>query len=121
MEIKMEENFIDYGDYIELRVPVDGIKMITKIAGKMSWNTAEASSKKSKIGGLSDWRLPTKEELKHLYQIREVCIGLGLYDTFWSSSAENCRPDCRWVVGFIEKNDEGPSCVDSEHCVFFVR
>ena|GEM_PF-3599516 len=117
----MEENFIDYGDYIELRVPVDGIKMITKIAGKMSWNAAEASSKKSKIGGLSDWRLPTKEELKHLYQIREVCIGLGLYDTFWSSSAENCRPDCRWVVGFIEKNDEGPSCVDSEHCVFFVR
>ena len=117
----MEKIFIDHGDYIELIEPIGGIKMITKIAGKMSWNAAVASSKKSKMGGLSDWRLPTKEELKHLYQIREVCIGSGLYDTFWSSSAENCRPDCKWVVGFIEKEDEGPSCVDFEHYVFFVR
>ncbi|MBR6422791.1 DUF1566 domain-containing protein [bacterium] len=117
----MEKIFIDHGDYIELIEPIGGIKMITKIAGKMSWNAAEASSKKSRIGNFSDWRLPTKEELKHLYQIREVCIGLGLYDTFWSSSAENCRPDCKWVVGFIEKEDEGPSCVDFEHYVFFVR
>ena len=117
----MKENFIDHGDFIELIEPAGEIRMITKIAGKMSWDAAVASSKKTKIGGFSDWRLPTKEELKHLYQIREVCIGLGLYDTFWSSSAENCRPDCRWVVGFIEKEDEGPSCVDSEHYVFFVR
>ena len=116
----MEKIFIDHGDYIELIEPIGGIKMITKIAGKMSWNAAEASSKKSRIGNFSDWRLPTKEELKHLYQIREVRIGLDLSKTFWSSSDENCRPDCRWVVGFVE-GDEGPSCVDLEHFVFFVR
>lgn len=118
----MEKIFIDHGDHIELIKPVGGIKMITKIAGKMSWDAAVASSKKSKIGGFSDWRLPTKEELKQLSQIEEICVVIvSFHSTFWSSSAEECRSDCRWVVGFIEKNDEGPSCVDSEHYVFFVR
>lgn len=116
----MKNIFEDHGDYIELNEAIGKIKMITKIDGKMSWEAAEVCAKNSKIGGFSDWRLPTKEELKYLYQIREVCIGLDLSKTFWSFSDENCRPDCRWVVGFVE-GDEGPSCVDLEHFVFFVR
>ena len=120
MEILMKKNYIDHGDYIELNEGIGKIKMITKINGKMPWKAADTCAKNCMVGDFSDWRLPTKEELKYLYQIREVCIGLDLSNTFWSSSDENCRLDCRWVVGFVE-GDEGPSRVDSEHFVFFVR
>jgi len=60
----------------------------TKDLGKVTWSSAKSMCESSIVGGYTDWRLPTKDELMILYNNKEK-IG-GFDDTYtgsyWSSS-----------------------------------
>ena len=61
--------------------------------GKHQWEEAKKVAEGYRGGNLSDWRLPTKEELNLVYQnlrkpgiITETWYGATWYDWYWSSS-----------------------------------
>lgn len=116
------DNYVDKGDYIELVHPVGNIKMIQKynvISGMFSkvlfsWNEAIKFAKELRIGGFSDWRIPTKEELKMIYKIKDIC-GINVQRSFWFSpisyanffwSSSHTDDNSIYVAGF----DNGVVC-----------
>ena len=65
----------DWGNYIALNPTINGILMIETDVPKykMHWREAENYAKKLNKGGYSDWRLPTTDELKIIYKIKDCC------------------------------------------------
>jgi hypothetical protein len=74
------ENYIILADY--------GLMVMRKDLGKSTWSGARDMCKQIRLGGFSDWRLPTQGELAILYNERNI---IGGFDTFnntgyWSST-----------------------------------
>ena len=65
--------------------------------GMMPWNDAINAARGYTGGGLSDWRLPTKDELNSLYFSRRL-VGGFLTSSYWTSSEVDCN--CAWVQFF---------------------
>lgn len=70
-------------EWIEL--PGAGIAVQTKDVGQGSWSSVKAMCEGSTLGGYTDWRLPTKEELMILYNNRDR-IGGFQKSIYWSST-----------------------------------
>lgn len=70
-------------EWIELTAA--GIAVQTKDIGKGNWSSVNAMCKNSTVGGYTDWRLPTKEELMVLYNNRDKIGGFNAA-MYWSSS-----------------------------------
>ncbi len=77
-------NFIDKGDYIELKKPIGTIKKIQKGYVRRNFSNAEKYAKNLALDG-GGWRLPTKEELKTIYKIKDVCGIKNVDGLFWCS------------------------------------
>lgn len=103
------ENFIDKGDYIELKVPIGNIRMIEKVCSpkEMNWNDAMQYAKKLRKGGFSDWRVPTKDELLEIYRIKDICGIKTDGEWVWSSSVRSGSPGSRWYVSFNDGYVDG--------------
>lgn len=54
--------------------------------GSVDWESAMTMCKSSMVGGFTDWRLPTIEELMTLYTEREYIGGFQCQYSYWSSS-----------------------------------
>ena len=77
------DNFVDRGDYIELKKPayvfgyvIHAIEKYGSPEGVMSIKEAYDYAKKlnaEKMGGFSDWRLPNRYELKYLKSVQDEC------------------------------------------------
>lgn len=101
----VSSNFTDRGDYIELVKPIGTIRMIQKGSATvpMNWNDAMDYAKNLKLGGFTDWHLPTIEELKEIYTIQKIC-GIEKSDDswFWSSSSSPEDPKSALYIGFFK-------------------
>ena len=53
---------------------------------KTNWNTAQKICGSMVADGFDNWRLPTKEELKMIYSIKDKVGGLNTRGLYWSSS-----------------------------------
>ena len=104
------DNYIDKGDYIELVHPVGNIRMIQKdwikqegwlfSYSQFDWEEAMNLAGELIIGGFRDWRIPTIEELKIIYKIKDVC-GIGKNGGWFWSSSTNISGSA-WLVNFGE-------------------
>ena len=74
-------------DYVILES--DGF-MVQKndLSNGADWETAKIICENSRVGGFSDWRLPTKAELAIMYNKRKT-IGNFSADTYWSSEKKD--------------------------------
>ncbi len=87
----------------------------------MTWKKAETSVKKLKVAGLSDWRLPTVEELfaladrtKYKPAIDTVYFPECHSDWYWTGTPLASSPGgCAWGVNFSD-GDAGCSLQDFE-------
>lgn len=106
---EVSRNFIDRGDYIEVIPPIGTIKMIQKGRAEtpMNWHDAMEYAKNLKLGGFTDWHIPTIEELGEIYKIQKIC-GIEKSDEFWfwSSSDSQKIPGSASSVGFF-KGEKG--------------
>lgn len=106
---KVSRNFIDRGDYIEVIPPIGTIRMIQKGSAEtpMNWHDAMEYAKNLKLGGFTDWHIPTIEELSEIYKIQKIC-GIDKSDEFWfwSSSDSPKIPGSASSVGFF-KGEKG--------------
>lgn len=81
-------NFIDKGDYIELKKPIGTIKKIQKGCVRRNFSNAEKYAKNLALDG-GGWRLPTKEELETIYKIKDVCGIKNVNARFWASKNQD--------------------------------
>ncbi len=106
---EVSRNFIDRGDYIDVIPPIGTIKMIQKGRAEtpMNWHDAMEYAKNLKLGGFTDWHIPTIEELGEIYKIQKIC-GIEKSDEFWfwSSSDSQKIPGSASSVGFF-KGEKG--------------
>jgi hypothetical protein len=98
------------------------------MAGLMSWTDALAYAESSKIGGFSDWRLPTVSELQGI--IEEECINPAINpfvfpsataDIYWSSQENFFNKFLAWGVYLFNGNDFAGHAKSTEHKVMLVR
>lgn len=87
--------FMDKGDYIVLGGL--GIAVQKNDIGKGDYSSMSSLCQNSTIGGFSDWRLPTKDELLSLYELRNI-VGNFTPSSYWSSTPD--ASSTRWVVDF---------------------
>ena len=124
-------NYIDKGDYIELKKPIGNIRMIQKDWVKQkvwlftkecfNWSAAIDVSQELTVGGFSDWRIPTKEELKIIYKIKDFCGITKSNMFFWSFSSTYNGDKEAWIVGFSNGTVCSGSKVKGEYCIRCVR
>lgn len=86
-----------------VEIPSAGIAVQKEDLGKGNWTTADAMCKNSTLGGYTDWRLPTKEELMVLYTNRDK-IGEFKEEIYWSSSIYRDYYDYHYTVDFRNGN-----------------
>ncbi|HBW86208.1 MAG TPA: hypothetical protein DEF82_05555 [Crocinitomicaceae bacterium] len=94
-------------------VKVDELEVMTKDLGEMNWEDA-----KTACTDLGDgWRLPTYDELHHLY-LRKNSIGGFKQSQYWSSTIRDGRP---LIKNFSESSGVNDYfSVDKEN-TFYVR
>ena len=66
-------------------IVIEGLAVQKQDLGSGSWSTAKTMCEASRLGGFSDWRLPTISELAILYTYRDE-IGGFKNACYWSSS-----------------------------------
>ena len=105
-------NFIDKGDYIELKKPIGTIKKIQKDYVRRNFSNAEKYADNLALDGFGGWRLPTKEELKIIYKIKDVCGIENVNAWFWASKNQD-------IVSFSTGNlsNDNSSAVNYVRCV----
>ena len=95
-----------------VEIPSAGIAVQKKDLGSGNWETANNLCRNSRLGGYTDWRLPTKEELMILYSNRGI---LGRFETgyianglicyyYWSSSSYEDIDDDYYCLTFYNGN-----------------
>lgn len=90
---KLKNNFIDHGDYIEFKEPINGILMVQKkYSNSCKLEEAEKLANEMNLGGYNDWLIPTIQELQTLYHIRDY-LDMKKGGTLWSSSTMNKKVD----------------------------
>lgn len=80
-------------DVAVIELSTIGIAVQTKDIGRGEWDSVNTMCESSIVGGYTDWRLPTKEELMTLYTNRNSIGGFytksdyGLSATYWSGAS----------------------------------
>ena len=69
-------------------------------AGEMEWHQAMSYASGLSLGGHSGWRLPTKDELKGLYnsECKKLMDVRSSY--YWSSTTDAYYASSAWLVNF---------------------
>ena len=109
------QRFRDRGEYIEdtktgLLWQKDGQQ-----SGKMNFYQAADYAKQLKLGGMTGWRVPTKEELAEIfpatdapftntpYNPGQCCGGAIPFDSYWTSNLDLSLPDYAYVYHWYAK------------------
>lgn len=87
-----------YGEEKKVEIATDWVNLTAanlavqkKDIGCSTWTSVKTMCENSTVGGYTDWRLPTKEELMTLYTNREYIGGFNIVNSaksyYWSSSS----------------------------------
>ena len=91
--------FYDKGDYSDGWRYLEAAPANTEFLA--DWYTAIQRCKKLDIGGYTDWRLPTKDELDLMYEkLKLNALGDFRNDCYWSSSQSNRNIHRAWSQDF---------------------
>lgn len=91
-------------DWIEL--PSAGIAVQPQDAGSGDWEDANNMCENSIHAGVTDWRLPTLDELFVLYNNRDYIGGFNDMGRYWSSTLYY-NTDDHWYVEFYDGSSTG--------------
>lgn len=111
---------IAYGDAIPVKFEytellVDGNRIAVQLTDKGTGTFSQATTmcKDSNLGGHTDWRLPTKEELVAMYGKRDAIGNFSMNSNYWSSSfktistivSDPLRPGASTNNGWMSKQN----------------
>lgn len=82
-------------------VVVEGLAVQKQDLGVANWSTAKSMCAASRVGGFSDWRLPTIAELAMIYTHRDE-IGGFKKSSYWSSTVTYSGPSYCYYYNFYD-------------------
>lgn len=100
-------------------VIIDNLMIQTEDLGVAYWHDANSLCKNSRVGGYSDWRLPTKDELIMMYNARSEIPNLKS-DYYWSSTIGYYSSD-HYYVNLSSGQSSWTDIASKEYCVRAVR
>lgn len=76
---------------------------VTAKTTEVDWDTATSTCQNLTLGGYSDWRLPTNEELKSILKNRRISSEFVNFASsfYWSSTTSASDPSNAWNVSFF--------------------
>ncbi len=106
---------VENTEFIELTAA--GIAVQNEDIGKNDWESVNAMCDNSTLGGYTDWRLPTKDELMKLYTNRNEIKGFS-NESYWSSTPYSAYGDYYCVSFYNGTLSSGYKSVNkSARCV----
>lgn len=107
--------YIARGDIVEdtqtgLLWQMDG-----SVSGKKNFEEAKKYAAGLKLGKMTGWRVPTREEIATIfpanfapftnthYNPKPCCKGKGEWDSYWTSELDDRRPDYAWIYQWYEE------------------
>ncbi|MCQ2073628.1 MAG: DUF1566 domain-containing protein [Bacteroidaceae bacterium] len=87
--------FLDKGDYIVLGTLGIAVQKID--VGSGGWSSMNSLCENSTVGGYTDWRLPTIDELASLYELKDK---IGNFKEGWYWSEKNSSSYYHWRINF---------------------
>jgi hypothetical protein len=93
-------SYFKHGGFIVYEENGHGLVAAITDLGKMDWNTAKTACEELILNGYSDWYLPSKDELKLLYEnLKKIDIsGFNKGAAYWSSTVNNYGS--AWLIWF---------------------
>ena len=88
------------------------------ISTNLNWESAKQACSSLIINGYGDWRLPTKDELNHIFQSRNDVPNLGS-EGYWSSTEKDA--DSAWLQYINTGTENGEQTVDLKVRIHFAR
>ena len=79
-------------------IPSAGIAVQTQNIGYANWDSVDLMCKSSRVGGFSDWRLPTNEEMFVIFNLRNEIGGFTHYGYYWTSESYPNYPGAHYNV-----------------------
>lgn len=79
---------------------IHGVVVDTADLGKMEWPAANQKCKEYMINGYSGWRLPTKQEIRKIYRLKDK-IGVFKEEYYWSSTPDENNPNQFYVIRIV--------------------
>lgn len=86
-------------EYIVLESHNLGVQKSDINESELKWDDAVIACKNSRVSSLSDWRLPTKDELYQLYLLKNE-IGGFKSSHYWSSDSNSSNNSAHYYVDF---------------------
>jgi hypothetical protein len=84
----------------------------------INWESAKQACSSLILNGYGDWRLPTKDELNHIFQSRNDVPNLGS-EGYWSSTEKDA--DSAWLQYINTSTGNGEQTVDLKVRTHFAR
>lgn len=91
-----------------IEIPSRGIAVQKNDVGKGDYKSVKSMCENSTLGGYTDWRLPTIDELMVLYNNREMIGGFSA-TRYWSSSSIS---DINYYYYYIDFKDGNKNSID---------
>lgn len=114
--------FIDQGDYIEDTVTGLLWQKDSKASGKLNFYEAEEYAEDLELGGLSDWRVPTRKEITELFDLDEMPFDditppTGIRDGvhFWTSELDTRLDDYAYIYAWYGDRRGTNNCYASKN------
>ena len=121
--------FVDRGEFVEdtqtgLLWQKDG-----DASGKKNFFDASEYADKLELGGLTEWRLPSADEMKAIFPATEApfkdtkynalacCKGEGTWDSYWTGNIDVRLPDYAFVYQWYDKGGAN-NCFASKNFVY---
>ena len=101
------ERFTVHGDLVHDRLTGLSWTRETLAGGRRKWADAKQAAADCRIGGFTDWRLPTIKELLSIvdYERNQTAIDPAFQCEsawYWSATPYASSPSgCAWLVGFV--------------------
>lgn len=106
----------------EIGAYVGNLQVCKTDEARSNWNTAKTNCSNSTKEGMSDWRLPTRDELVTMYNNKsslQTVSGFRVFasDNYWSSTVDSSGKYRYWMVDL----DDGTSGTNGDSISHYVR
>ena len=97
-------------------VIIDNLMIQKEDLGCVYWDDANSLCKNSRVAGCSDWRLPTKDELMMIYNVRNEIPNLKS-EIYWSSTEKKNMSYFYYYVDLLSGKSDYDACTNK----YYVR
>lgn len=121
--------FVDHGEYVEDTATGQLWQKDGAASGKLNFDQAQQYAANLKLGGLEEWRVPTRKELESIFPATDApfantkhtpqpcCQGPYEWNSYWTSELDTRLPDYAYVYHWYAQGGAN-NCIASQNFVY---